>query len=227
MLLLLLTVLLLLTRLGLMLLLLLELLGFWLLTVDLLWRLFWLLGDLNDNVSWFTDNFGFETFFRVSGVSDGTDEAIRINDAVWSLDDISFTWFLAVLVVGEFFVFNIESELIWWAWLSRQKWAKINHRNISTPWGLITQRYVLTRPRKKSSISCENCVKSTIMRSLCRRECQQKKTCSHAISFFGHTHSIVMNSMQEVSGCCELGFVGKSESSSRCNEISERENLTY
>lgn len=194
---------LLLTRLGLVLSLL-VLLG-WCVAENLLFWLFLWLGDLDDDVSWLTDNFGLETFLGISGVGDGTDEAIAVNNAVRSLDDISVALFLAVLVVGELFVFNVEAELVRWVWLQRQKWIKINYLDTSTPFFVIFTRpeadYATVRPLKTISISCENRVRSAVMRSLGRRECQRRKTRSRNF-FFRHTHSIVMNSMQEVTGGC-------------------------
>lgn len=58
--------------------LLLLLLGWGSLTEQLLMRLFswWVLfRNLHDDIGWLADNFSLETFFWISGVSDGTAEA--------------------------------------------------------------------------------------------------------------------------------------------------------
>lgn len=53
-----------------------------------------------------------ETFFRISGVSDSTNEPVAIDHRVWPLDDISIALFFPVLVVGVLVIVHIETELV-------------------------------------------------------------------------------------------------------------------
>lgn len=86
--------------------------------LSLWWLLFW---HFNNNVSWFTNNFSLESFFWISSICNSTDETITVYNRVWSFNNISFTWFFTVLVVGEFIILNIKSKLVWRAWLVEKK----------------------------------------------------------------------------------------------------------
>lgn len=76
---------------------------------DLLWLWCW---DLYNDIGWFTDDFSFETFFWISSILDGPNETIRVYHGVTAFNNLSFSCFLAVLIIGVFIVFNIESKLI-------------------------------------------------------------------------------------------------------------------
>lgn len=70
--------------------------------------------NFDNNVGWFTHHFGFEAFFWIGGVCDGTNETIRIDDRVAAFDLVAITNFFAILIVGVFVVFHIEAELVRW-----------------------------------------------------------------------------------------------------------------
>lgn len=69
-------------------------------------------GDQDLNVSGLTNNLGLEPSNRVSGVSDSTDESIRVDDAVTSTDLVSLALLLAVLVVGELIILHVKAEVV-------------------------------------------------------------------------------------------------------------------
>lgn len=68
--------------------------------------------NFDDNVGRLTHHFGLETFFGIGRIGYRTNEAIRIDHRVAAFDHITITHLFAVLVVGEFVVFHIETELI-------------------------------------------------------------------------------------------------------------------
>ena len=92
----------------------------WLLSILLLLRFVWFLIFLiwfwhfNNNISWWSYNFSFESFFWISSICNSTNETIGINNWVTALDYITITDFFTILVVCEFIVFNIETKLVWW-----------------------------------------------------------------------------------------------------------------
>lgn len=55
---------------------------------------------------------GLETFFRVSSVGDGPNEAVAVDNRIGALDDVTVALLFTVLVVGILVVVHIESELV-------------------------------------------------------------------------------------------------------------------
>lgn len=53
-----------------------------------------------------------ETFFRVSSVGDGPNEAVAVDNGIRALDNVTVALLFAVLVVGVLVVIHIESELV-------------------------------------------------------------------------------------------------------------------
>lgn len=79
------------------------------------------LGGLDDDVGRLTADFGLKALLRVGGVGNGTDESVRVDDRVAALDHVAVALFLAVLVVGELVVLDVETELVGWVGL-RWRW---------------------------------------------------------------------------------------------------------
>lgn len=80
----------------------------------------------DDDVCRLPDDVGLEALLRVSRVRHGAQESVRIDDRVASLDHIAVAHLLAVLVVRELVVLDVEAELVRGAELQRQKRAAIN-----------------------------------------------------------------------------------------------------
>lgn len=68
--------------------------------------------DLDHDVGRLPGDLSPEALFRVSGVGNGSDEAITVDDGVGALDDVTVSLLLAVLVVGVLVVVNVEAELV-------------------------------------------------------------------------------------------------------------------
>lgn len=84
--------------------------------LDVLMTFFFLIVfDISSNlIHTLADNVSFEAFFWICCVGNGANETVWVNNRVAALDHISITHLFALLIIGVFIVFNIETKLIWW-----------------------------------------------------------------------------------------------------------------
>lgn len=68
--------------------------------------------DLYYDVGWLPLYLGFEALFRVSSVSDSSDEPVTVYYGVRALDDVTVALLLPVLVVSVLVIVHVEAELV-------------------------------------------------------------------------------------------------------------------
>lgn len=83
-------------------------------------------GKFDNNIGWLPYNFGLETFFGICGILDSAKKTIRIDYRITALNDGTITDLLAVLVVGEFVILDIETELVGRVLLKYNEKKKLN-----------------------------------------------------------------------------------------------------
>lgn len=139
----------------------------WLAVLSLLWQevwlwswqftiadriLWWWCGDFNNNISWLSDNIGFETFFGIGGVGHWkeekkqfgkssqrqklkvgkttkltrSDKAVTVHNRIAAFDHISVANLFPLLIVCKLIILHIEAKLI--RWISLMKNNEENKR---------------------------------------------------------------------------------------------------
>lgn len=68
--------------------------------------------NLDNYVCRFTNNFGLEALDWIGSVCDSPNETVRIDNRIAAFDDVAIAALFAILVVGEFVIFDVEAELV-------------------------------------------------------------------------------------------------------------------
>jgi len=90
------------------------------------------LSNGNSDLSWGSVDNSVESVDGISGVSDGSDGTIGLNKGVFSLDDISVTGFVLVLLVSGQSIGNGVSEVVLWMGV---EWLGGN--GLNDLWGMV------------------------------------------------------------------------------------------
>lgn len=86
-------------------------------------------GNLHNNIGRFSNHLGLESLLGIGGVLDRANKAIAVHDRVAALDHTVVTRLLTILVVGEFVVLDVKSELVGGVQLEGGEESKLGIRN--------------------------------------------------------------------------------------------------